>query len=104
MGDARLDRPVPHRGAEPKSTNLAFSRLSEDRQELVRGLAGVLRLARALRRAGITAVSRASDDSSAVVRLRARGLMDDRRTAGRLADAKHLLEGSLRRVVILEAE
>ena len=93
-----------HRGAEPRPTNLAFSRLSEDRQDLVRGLAGALRLARALHRAGVTAVSRMRDDSSAVVRLRVRGLMDDRKTAGRLADAKHLLEGSLRRVVILEAE
>lgn len=93
-----------HRGAEPRPTNLAFSRLSEDRQDLVRGLAGALRLARALHRAGVTAVSRTRDDSSAVVRLRVRGLMDDRKTAGRLADAKHLLEGSLRRVVTLEAE
>ena len=93
-----------HRGAEPKPTNLAFSRLSEDRQDLVRGLSGALRLARALHRAGVTAVSRTSDDSSAVVRLRVKGLIDDRKTAARLAGAKHLLEGSLRRVVTLEAE
>ena len=41
-----------HRGAEPKQKN-GFAKLSEEQQTTVRALAGVLRLARGLRKAGI---------------------------------------------------
>ena len=92
-----------HRGAEPKPTHAAFARLPAERQELVRGLAGVLRLARALRRSGATAVIRAGGDETAGdLRLRAPGIVDNRRSAARLAAAKHLLEIYFSRRVIIE--
>src|SRR5215468_1387816 len=41
-----------HRGPEPTADRGAFSRLHEDEQRSIRALAGVLRLARALRKCG----------------------------------------------------
>lgn len=85
-----------HRGAEPKSKSGAFAKLAVDRQNKVRALAGVLRVARALRKCGVEggAGLRAEKSTDAIV-LRVPGLVDDVDTASRLAVSKHLLESYL---------
>lgn len=90
------------RGAEPKLKN-GFAKLSEDQQLLVRTLAGVLRLARALRKSGIESpVGLRSEKSADAFLLRIPGLADTAETAGRLANAKHLLESVLSKPLILK--
>jgi exopolyphosphatase/pppGpp-phosphohydrolase len=82
-----------HRGAEPKSKSGAFSKLSADQQTKVQALAGVMRVARALRKCGVEGAAglRAEKSTDAIV-LRVPGLVDDLHTASRLAVSKHLLE------------
>lgn len=91
------------RGAEPKQKN-GFAKLSEDQQTLVRALAGVLRLARTLRKCGIETPAglRAEKSADAFV-LRVPGLPDTAETAGHLATAKHLLESVLPKPLILKS-
>jgi CHAD domain-containing protein len=91
-----------HRGPEPKPKN-GFARLSEDRQTTVRALSGVVRLARALRKCGIetTRGLRLEDSADAIV-LRVPGLTDTAEAAARLAAAKHLLESTLTKPLILK--
>jgi CHAD domain-containing protein len=92
-----------HRGAEPKQKN-GFAKLSEERQATVRALAGVLRLARALRKTGIeSAVGLRSEKSTEAFILRVPGLKDTVENATRLAAAKHLLETVLEKPLILKA-
>jgi CHAD domain-containing protein len=93
-----------HRGAEPRAKDGHFSRLSAEQQNSIRALAGVLRLARALRKCGVTtgAGFRAEKSMDAVV-LRVPGLADDVQTAARLAAGKHLLEEYLRMPLIVKA-
>jgi CHAD domain-containing protein len=91
-----------HRGTEPKQKN-GFAKLSEEQQTAVRALAGLLRLARALRKCGIerTVGLRCEKSSDAVV-LRVPGLADTADVAARLAAAKHLLETVLEKPLILK--
>jgi CHAD domain-containing protein len=91
-----------HRGAEPQEKSSVFSKLSADQQNTVRALAGVLRLARAVRKSGVYTSShfRAELTPEAMV-LRIPGLIDSVETAARLAAAKHLLEVYLAQPVIL---
>src|SRR6266705_2353803 len=93
-----------HRGAEPRAKNGPFSKLSAEQQNNVRALAGVLRLARALRKCGVASGAgfRAEKSADAVV-LRVPGLPDDIETAARLAAGKHLLEEYLRMPLIVKA-
>jgi exopolyphosphatase/pppGpp-phosphohydrolase len=93
-----------HRGAEPRAKDGPFSKLSAGQQNSVRALAGVLRLARALRKCGVVtgAGLRAEKSTDAVV-LRVPGLGDDVETASRLAAGKHLLEEYLRMPLIVKA-
>ena len=93
-----------HRGAEPRAKDGPFSKLSADQQNSVRALAGVLRLARALRKCGVVtgAGLRAEKSTDAVV-LRVPGLADDVETASHLAAGKHLLEEYLRMPLIVKA-
>jgi CHAD domain len=93
-----------HRGAEPRAKDGHFSKLSPEQQNSVRALAGVLRLARALRKCGVTtgAGFRAEKSTDAVV-LRVPGLADNVETAARLAAGKHLLEEYLRTSLIVKA-
>ncbi len=93
-----------HRGAEPRAKDGAFSKLSAEQQNSVRALAGVLRLARALRKCGVASGAgfRAEKSADAVV-LRVPGLPDDIETAARLAAGKHLLEEYLRMPLIVKA-
>jgi CHAD domain-containing protein len=90
-----------HRGAEPREKDGPFSKLSAEQQNSIRGLAGVLRLARVLRKCGVVSGSglRAEKSTNAIV-LRVPGLSDDVETASRLAAGKHLLEEYLRMPVI----
>jgi CHAD domain-containing protein len=92
-----------HRGAEPRAKDGPFSKLSVEQQNIVRALAGVLRLARALRKCGVAtgAGLRAEQSTDAIV-LRVPGLVDDIETAARLAAGKHLLEEVLRLPLILK--
>jgi len=86
-----------HRGAEPRAKDGPFSRLSPERQNGVRALAGVLRLARALRKCGVaTGAALRADKSTEAIVLRVPALAEDVQTAERLAAGKHLLEESLR--------
>ena len=93
-----------HRGSEPREQGGPFSKLSADQKKRVRALAGVLRLARALRKCGVASGAglRAEKSSEAIV-LRVPGLSDDVESASRLAAAKHLLEDCLQMPLILKA-
>ncbi len=92
-----------HRGAEPSRKKGPFSKLSEEQQNRVRALAGVLRLARALRKCGIeTGAGLRAEKSAEAIVLRVRGLGDDVETASRLAAGKHLLEEYLEMPLILK--
>ena len=91
------------RGAEPTARHKHFGRLSGVRRDRVRGLAGVLRLARVLRLCGSTSTQGVRTDETPVcVRLRAARLTDTMGNAARLAGAKHLLESYLRCPIVIE--
>ena len=92
-----------HRGPEPNG-NGAFSELPEEQQGNVRALAGVMRLARGLRKCGIQdgAGLRVEKTAAAVV-LQVPGLLDSAENAARLASAKHLLDTYLGKPLILQA-
>ncbi len=93
-----------HRGPEPKARGGAFSKLAAERQNHVRALAGVLRLARALRKCGVAsgAGMRAEKSTDAIV-LHVPGLADDADKAARLAAGKHLLEEYLQLPLIVKS-
>lgn len=91
-----------HRGPEPRQKN-GFAKLSEEQQTAVRALAGVLRLARALRKSGLeSAVGLRCEKSADAVVLSVAGLLDTVEIAARLAAAKHLLESILGKPLILK--
>jgi exopolyphosphatase/pppGpp-phosphohydrolase len=91
-----------HRGPEPRQKN-GFRKLSEEQQIAVRALAGILRLARALRKSGLEGVVGLRCEKSAdVVVLSVPGLLDTAEIAARLAAAKHLLESVLEKPLILK--
>jgi len=92
-----------HRGAEPSAESGPFSKLSADQQNKVRALAGVLRLARSLRKCGVESGSglRAEKSVDAIL-LRVPGLADDVESAARLAAGKHLFEEYLHLPLILK--
>jgi CHAD domain-containing protein len=93
-----------HRGAEPNAEHGAFAHCSEDEQKNIRALAGILRLARALRKSGVVncAGMRAEKSADAVV-LFVPGLTDSVEIAARLATGKHLLETHLGKPLVLKA-
>jgi len=92
-----------HRGPEPSMKRGPFSKLSEEQQNRVRALAGVLRLARALRKCGIeTGAGLRAEKSAEAIVLRVPGLADDVETASRLAAGEHLLEEYLGMPLILK--
>jgi exopolyphosphatase/pppGpp-phosphohydrolase len=93
-----------HRGAEPAARHRQFAQLSAEQQDCVRSLAGVLRLAHGLHRCGVTSAAGIRVDATAAyVRLRVSGVKDTQANAVRLAAAKHLLERSLRRPLLIES-
>jgi CHAD domain-containing protein len=92
-----------YRGAEPDSGRGPFSRLNDEDRTKVQALAGVLRLARALRKCGVESGAgiRAEKSSDAIV-LRVPALGDSAEDAARLASGKHLLETPLQTPLILK--
>lgn len=115
-----LDRPAPpswthkewellawivryNRGAEPKTSSEAFVALHEDQQAGVRALAGVVRLARGLRKCKIERCNAfRAEKTAAAVLLHVPGLIDSAENAARLASAKHLLDTYLGKPLILK--
>ena len=94
-----------HRGAEPRAKDRAISKLSPAQQDSVRVLAGVLRLARALRKCGVlTGAGLRAEKSTDAIVLSVPGLIDDVDTAARLAAGKHLLEDCLRTPLIVKTD
>jgi CHAD domain-containing protein len=92
-----------HRGPEPKQKN-GFAKLSDEQQNTVRALAGVLRLARSLRKSGLDSpVGLRCEKSSDAIVLSVPGLLDTAELAARLAAAKHLLESVLDKPLILKS-
>jgi CHAD domain-containing protein len=92
-----------HRGAEPKLKNANFAKLPEDQQQSVRAVAGLLRLARGLRKCGIEdCTGLRADRSTEAVILEIPGLTDSVDNAALLAAAKHLLETYLQVPLILK--
>jgi CHAD domain-containing protein len=91
------------RGREPEQKN-GFGKLPEEKQTVVRAVAGVLRLARALRKAGIeTAAGMRSEKPADAFIVQVPALADTAETAGRLAVAKHLLESVLLKPLVLKS-
>src|SRR5205814_8745329 len=92
-----------HRGAEPAGDRGAFSRLNGDDQRNIRALAGVLRLARALRKCGVdSCLGMRAEKSSDAITLHVPGLEDSAETAARLAAGKHFLESYQGKALILK--
>jgi CHAD domain-containing protein len=91
------------RGPEPEQKN-GFAKLSEAQQSVIRAIAGILRLARALRKAGIQSpVGFRSERSLDALVIRVPALPDTAEAAGRFAKAKHLLESVLPKPLILRS-
>jgi hypothetical protein len=114
-----LERPIPpswtrkqwqllawtiryQRGPEPATTSSAFAKLSEDQQTNVRALAGVIRLARGLRKCKIEKCNGFRvEKTAATVLLYVPGLVDSAPYAAVLASAKHLLDSYLGKPLIV---
>jgi len=90
-----------HRGPEPATTSRAFARLSEDERNNVRALAGVIRLARGLRKCKIEKHDAVrAEKTAAAVLLHVPELVDSAANASVLASAKHLLDTYLLKPLI----
>ncbi len=93
-----------HRGGQPKAKHKEFSALNEVDQRRVSALAGVLRLARALKKCGVESTTGLRVDKSVdAVIVQAPGLVDSEEVAARLAIGKHLLETCLELPLIVKA-
>jgi CHAD domain-containing protein len=93
-----------YRGRQPKAKHREFGALNEVDQKRVNVLAGVLRLARALRKCGVESTTGLRVDKSLdAVILQAPGLVDSEEVAARLAIGKHLLETCLELPLIVKA-
>ncbi len=92
-----------HRGKEPRTKDKAYGRLGKEEQKAVCTMAGVLRLARELRKYGVMSsrdlqVERSVD----AVIVRAPGLANTETSAARVAAGKHLVEMVLDRPLIVQ--
>jgi CHAD domain-containing protein len=93
-----------HRGTEPKAKHKTFARLAEQEQDLVRALAGILRLARVLRKCGVqSTVGLRVEKSVEAWIVCVPGLEDTQEIAVSLAAGKHLLESGLRKPLIVKS-
>ena len=92
-----------HRGAEPDLRKKKFAGLSDREQCEIRTLAGILRLARVLRKCGITtgAGFRIEKSAEAIV-LHTPHFEDSPEIAARMAAGKHLLESVLPQPLLLK--
>jgi CHAD domain-containing protein len=93
-----------HRGTLPGPKHKAFARLPEEQQKTVSALAGILRLARVLRKCGVeSAVGLRMEKSVDAVLVQVPGLEESEVAAARVAAGKYLLESCLERPLILKA-
>ncbi len=92
-----------HRGPEPTADRGTFSKLLDEQQKNIQAIAGVLRLARALRKSGVESCEglHAEKTADAII-LTVPGLADSVENATRLAAAKHLLDTYIARPLILK--
>jgi exopolyphosphatase/pppGpp-phosphohydrolase len=92
-----------HRGEQPDTQHKAFARLAEVEQQAICAMAGVLRLARALRKCGCeTPVGLRVEKSVDALIVRVPGLQESEEAAARLAAGKYLLERVLQRPLIVQ--
>jgi len=92
------------RGGMPQQKSKGFARFTPEEQKIICTLAGVLRMARVLRRCGVaSAVGLRIEKSVDALILRVPGLEESEQNAARLAAGKFLLETSLERPVIVKA-
>jgi CHAD domain-containing protein len=92
-----------HRGPLPDAKHKAFGRLPEEEQKTVSALAGLLRLARVLRKCGATsAIGLRVEKSVDALIVQVPGLHESEEAAARLAAGKYLLESVLGRPVIMK--
>ncbi|MGB7846725.1 MAG: CHAD domain-containing protein [Candidatus Acidiferrum sp.] len=93
-----------HRGGVPKAKHKAFARFTPEEQQMICTLAGVLRLARVLRKCGVeSAVGMRVEKSVDALIVRVPGLEESEENAARLAAGKYLLEHSLESPLIVKA-
>jgi hypothetical protein len=92
-----------HRGEEPKAKQKGFARLTKEERQALCAMAGVLRLARVLRKCGVESSKglRVERSVDALI-VRAPGLEDSEAAAARVAAGKHLLETVLERPLIVQ--
>jgi CHAD domain-containing protein len=92
-----------HRGVEPKAKDKAYGRLTKEEQQAVCGMAGVLRLARVLRKCGVESSKELRVERSVdALIVRVAGLEDTEASAASVASGKHLLETVLERPLIVQ--
>ena len=92
-----------HRGKEPRAKDKGYARLGKEEQKAVCAMAGVLRLARELRKHGVASTKELRVERSVdAVIVRAPGLANTETSAARVAAGKHLLEGVLGRPLIVQ--
>jgi CHAD domain-containing protein len=93
-----------HRGALPNAKHKAFGRLTDDEQKMVSALAGVLRLARALRKCNVlSAIGLKVEKSVDALIVQVPGLEESEQAASRLAAGKYLLESTLDKPLLLKS-
>jgi exopolyphosphatase/pppGpp-phosphohydrolase len=93
-----------HRGALPDTKQKSFARFNPQEQKIVRLLAGVLRLARAISKSGVASPMgvRVEKSVDALI-VHVPGLQESEENAARLAAGKYLLESNLALPVIVKA-
>ena len=93
-----------HRGGQPQEKHKAFAKLGVEERARVCACAGVLRLARVLRKCGVeTTVGLRMEKSVDALIVRVPGLVDTEQTAAGIAAGKHLLETCIGCALILKA-
>jgi hypothetical protein len=93
-----------HRGAEPAADDPEFGKLTEARQQHVRVVAGIVRLARVLHKSGIESTKGFKVENSLdVISMMIPNLEDTLESATKFAAGKHLLETALGKPVVLRA-
>jgi len=92
-----------HRGKEPREKDKSYARLGKEEKKAVCAMAGVLRLARELRKHGVASSKDLQVERSVdAVIIRAPGLANTETSAARVAAGKHLLETVLDRPLIVQ--
>ena len=93
-----------HRGAQPQQKQKGFAKLSQEEQKTVSALAGILRLARVLRKCGVeSATGMRMEKSLEAIIAHVPGLVESEQGAARLAAGKYLLESILEKPLILKS-